>query len=370
MVLMALDHVRDYFHTGAFQYSPVDPVQSNLAVFFTRWITHFCAPIFCLLAGASIFLMAQRKSKTEVSKFLVKRGLWLMLMEATLINLAWFFDLRFSVIILGVIWVLGLSMIGLAGLIHLPKNVILSFSLIILLGHNALDYLGLDDTGVLALLHAQTFHQIGNRFIMSFYPLLPWIGVMALGYYIGSWYASDVSEAMRKRRLIRTGLSITLLFFLVRGLNGFGNPRAWADQVTWSQDVISFMAPLKYPPSLSYLLMTLGPALLFLGIAEQWKGRIVDFFSVFGKVPFFYYLIHLYLIHALALILAQLTGYGWQAMILKQWVNSNPALSGYGLNLGLTYGVWLLVILILYVPCKRYGQYKLANKDKWWLSYL
>jgi uncharacterized membrane protein len=370
MVLMALDHVRDFFHKGAFAYSPIDPIQSNLPVFFTRWITHYCAPIFCLLAGTSIFLMARRKSKNEVSKFLIKRGIWLMIMEVSLINFAWFFDIRFSVVILGVIWVLGLSMIGLAALIHLPKRAIIIFGLVIVFGHNALDFFSMDGNGVLAFVHRQTFHPMTNHFIMSFYPFIPWIGVMALGYYIGTWYAPDVDHAVRKKRLLRVGLTTTLLFFVIRALNGYGNPQAWSDQPLWSQDIISFMAPLKYPPSLSYLLMTLGPALLFLGFAEKWKGKFVDFLSVFGKVPFFYYLLHLYVIHALALVLAQLTGYGWQAMILKQWVNANQALAGYGLNLALTYGVWILVILLLYPLCKRYGDYKLNNKDKWWLSYL
>ncbi len=370
MIIMALDHTRDYFHADAFLFDPTDPEKTNAAIFFTRWITHFCAPAFSLLAGISAYLVGMRKSKAELSKFLLSRGIWLMFIELTVVNFGWFFDVHFSTIPLLVIWVLGVSMVCLAAIIHLPFKAILAFSLVVIFGHNLLDNLHFEDSFLWSFLHERNFFPISEtRTIVLAYPLLPWVGVMSLGYYVGSFYNKIVEAKKRQQLFTYLGIACVLLFFALRGVNGYGNPKAWSSYETALQTFFSFMDPLKYPPSLSYLLMTLGPTFVFLGLAENLKGKVVDVISVFGKVPFFYYIVHLYIIHLGAMLLAELTGYGWQIMLLPQWIGRVTELQGYGLSLGGTYLVWLAIVVMLYPLCLKFSKYKLAHKEKWWLSY-
>lgn len=371
MVVMALDHTRDYFHAPAFLYDPNDPAHTSLPIFFTRWITNFCAPVFCFLAGTSAFLVGIRRSKKELSSFLVKRGLWLVFLEFTIINFAWFFDIHFNSPGLLVIWSLGISMIVLAGLIHLPQKVILIASISLIVGHNLLDNIHFPGNYFWAILHEDALFTYSPTFRLYIgYPIIPWIAVMSLGYCFGALYDRSFDAEKRKRVLLITGWSAIVLFVTLRGINIYGNPSKWTTYDTFSKTLISFLAPAKYPPSLLYLLMTLGPALVFLALAEKYKGRLVNFFSTFGRVPFFYYILHLYLIHMLAMLAAQLTGFGWRAMILPDWVGSVPMLNGYGFHLWVVYLVWLTVILILYPLCKRFDRYKTSHKEKWWLSYL
>jgi uncharacterized membrane protein len=193
---------------------------------------------------------------------------------------------------------------------------------------------------------------------------------MSLGYYLGSWYSKSVVGEKRRRLFTQLGIASLLLFFIVRIINGYGSVVAWQGYDTFIQTAFSFMDPLKYPPSLTYLLMTLGGTLLFLGLSENLRGRWVDIFAVFGRVPFFYYILHLYIIHLSAMVLAEMTGFGWEAMVLERWVSFSEGLKGYGLSLGLTYVVWIAIVALLYPPCKRFSDYKLNNKEKWWLSYL
>lgn len=370
MILMALDHTRDYFHMDAMYFDPVDPERSNYFIFLTRWITHYCAPAFCLLAGTSIFLVGRRMNKKDLSVFLLKRGVWLMLVEIFIVDFAWMFDIGFSSILLGVIWVLGLSMVCMSVLIHLPKAFLYAISALIIFGHNLLD--GVESTSFLwSVLHVfNMFPKFVGSDVWVIYPLLPWLGVMSLGYLLGDLYAPDFEPKRRRKILLYAGLTCVALFALVRGLNGYGNTIPWDEAYSGEQLVISFMAPLKYPPSLAYLMMTLGPIFIFLSLVEGFKGRVAQIITVFGKVPFFYYVLHLYLIHLLAMGYAELTGYGWEIMILKDWVNEIPALKGYGMSLGGVYLVTALVVVALYPLCKRYAEYKKNNREKWWLRYL
>jgi uncharacterized membrane protein len=371
MVVMALDHVRDYFHAPAFFYDPNDPTLTSLPIFFTRWVTNFCAPVFCFLAGTSAFLVGMRKSKKELSSFLLKRGAWLIFIEMTIVNFGWYFDIHFHSPGLLVIWSLGISMIVLAALIHLPQKAIVVFSILLIFGHNLLDEIHFPGNYLWAILHEEAMFKYSETFRLYIaYPIVPWIAVMSLGYCFGSLYNRAFDTVKRKKILLIIGCSAVVLFFILRGLNVYGNPSQWVQYDTWWQTLISFLAPAKYPPSLLYLLMTLGPALLFLAMAENTKGWLVRYFSTFGRVPFFYYILHLYLIHILALVAASITGFGWQIMILPDWIGYVPALKGYGFPLWVVYGIWVTVILLLYPFCRKFDSYKSRHKEKWWLSYL
>jgi uncharacterized membrane protein len=371
MVIMALDHVRDYFHYSSYFFDPSDPTQSTLPIFFTRFITHFCAPIFCFLAGTSAFMVGKRKSKSELSNFLLKRGIWLVFIEMTIVNFGWYFDIYFKSPNLLVIWSLGISMICLAALVHLSRKFILLFCLILILGHNLLDTVHYNGNVFWAILHEVAFFKITNdvEFFVGF-PIIPWIAVMALGYYFGTFYDTSYHHEKRKKLFNLIGILAILTFVTLRFSNVYGDPIPYKDYETTAKDLISFFNPSKYPPSLLFLLMTLGTAILFLANTEKLKGKVVDFFSTFGRVPFFYYILHLYLIHLIALIFAEFSGFGWRIMILQDWVTETPTLKGYGFPLWVVYAVWILVIVLLYPLCKKFDAYKQAHKEKWWLSYL
>ena len=371
MVVMALDHVRDYFHFSAFLFDPADPARSTLPIFFTRWITHFCAPAFSFLAGLSAFLVSKRKTPAELSRFLASRGLWLVFMEIFVVSFAWMFDIQFRTILLVTIWSLGISMIALAGLIHLPKKVLLVFCCVVIFGHNLFDGVHLTGNVLWEMLHdggAVTLSEHTQIFLG--YPLVPWIAVMALGYYFGAYYNSSVEPAQRKKIFNIIGVVALILFVILRWTNVYGDAVLFEHGDNATQGIISFFNPSKYPPSLQYLLMTLGATFLVLANSEKLKGSIVNFFSTFGRVPFFYYILHLYLIHSLAMIFAELTGFGWQLFILPNWISFVPGFTGYGVSLLVVYLIWIGVVLLLYPLCKWFDGYKQRNREKWWLSYL
>ncbi len=370
IIFMALDHTRDYFHADSFLFDPADPEKSNLILFFTRWITHFCAPAFSFLAGISAFLVGRRKSKKELTSFLLKRGLWLILIEFTIVSFGWSFNIHFPSLGLLVIWSLGVSMIFLALMIHFSMKTILVGSLILIFGHNLLDKIPVDNNLFWSILHEQgTFVVFNGLKLRVTYPIVPWIGVMSLGYYFGKFYNSDVSSKNRIRLFSRIGLYSILGFLLIRGLNLYGNSDPWIAYDSFSQTLISFLNPAKYPPSLTYLLMTLGPSLIFLAFSENLNGRFVKFSSTFGKVPFFIYIIHIYVIHFFAMILAEITGFGFESMSLDGFVSFNEQLIGFGVSLGWVYVIWFVILLMLYPLCKKFGMYKETNKEKRWLSY-
>jgi len=372
MVIMALDHVRDYFHYSAFFFDATDPEQTTWPIFITRFITHFCAPAFSFLAGTSAFMIGKKKSPAELSSFLFKRGLWLVFVEIIIINFAWKFDLNFTQIGLQTIWSLGISMIVLAGLIHFPKKMILVFSLLIIFGHNLLDNIHFDGSYLWAILHErQKFEFTEGHTVIFAYSLLPWIGVMSLGYCFGSLYDSSFDAQKRKQLLNGLGIASIALFFILIAFNTYGDPLQWTNYGDVSKTLMSILNISKYPPSLLYLLVTLGGTLLFLANAEKLKGNVVNFFCVFGRVPFFYYILHLYLIHLMAVIAAEFTGFGWKIMVsMPTFITRVEALKGYGFNLITVYVVWIIVILLLYPLCKKFDNYKQSHKEKWWLSYL
>lgn len=375
MIIMALDHVRDYFHAGAFLFDPLDLEKTNTALFFTRWITHFCAPVFMFLAGTSAFLVGQKKTKKELSLFLFKRGLWLILLELTLINFGWNFDITFTNIYFIVIWALGISMIVLAGLIYLPYKLILLIGVVLVAGHNLLDNIHVTGNNLpafgWALLHDQNFFAWNGENILVGYPVLPWIGVMALGYCIGILYTAAFSAEKRKKILLSIGGSAIVLFIIIRLINVYGDPSPWTHRQSAFNTFLSFIKTTKYPPSLLYVLMTLGPAMVFLAFTENVKNSMSRVISVYGRVPMFYYVLHIFLIHFFTMVAAELfTNYSWKDWLLEQPLWFAVDLKGYGFSLGIVYLVWLAIVIGVYPLCKWYDKYKTNHKEKWWLSYL
>lgn len=378
MVIMALDHVRDFTYFGTFFNDPTNLASTHPALFFTRWITHFCAPVFVFLAGTAAFLYGARQKRPQATaKFLFTRGLWLILMEFTVINLGITFDITFSLHAFQVIWAIGFSMICLSGLIFLPARVLLAIGVLLVAGHNLLDGISMQGNSLPSILW-YLLHQSNlvvfrpDSVLFIIYPVLPWIGVMVLGYLFGQLYGPGFDAAKRKALLWKMGLAAIGLFVLLRTFNFYGEPRPWAPQKDVVFSILSFLNTSKYPPSLLYLLMTIGPAMLFLSWTENRFKRTEGFFTTIGRVPFFYYLLHFYVVHLVTLPLVWYAGKPWSynQLSAQSLLQPSPELIAYGYPLYVTYGVWLLVIAIMYPLCKWYDRYKRNNRDKWWLSYL
>ncbi len=370
IVIMAIDHVRDYFHYSSYFFDATDPALTTIPLFFTRFITNFCAPAFSFLAGVSAFIIGRKKTAAELSSFLLKRGLWLVFVELVIMNFGWHFDITFHSISFQVIWSLGISMILLAGLIHLPRKAILIFSCVLIFGHNLLDTIHFDNILWTFLHERKVFLTTLDHEFRVGYAIIPWVAVMSLGYYFGSFYRNTYEPSKRKKLFNSIGIAAIIFFIILRSINIYGNVLPWKDYGNLTQTLFSFFNLSKYPPSLFFLLVTLGGALLFLANSEKLKAKAVNFFCVFGRVPFFFYIIHIYLIHFLALIVAEFAGFGWQQMILPALPWRVEALKGFGFNLFVVYLIWILVIAMLYPLCKKFDAYKQSHKEKWWLSYL
>jgi len=374
MIVMALDHVRDYFHDQASVFDPTDLSRTTVFLFFTRWITHFCAPVFMLLSGVSAYLVGERKGKKYLAKFLLTRGLWLIFLEFTVVNFAWYFNIHFPSLDFLVIWALGLSMVILSAIIYLPIPVIIVGGLIVVFGHNLLDGIQVPGNNagafIWALIHQQQFFTFGGKSILVAYPIVPWFAVMALGYALGKLYSKEAYNARRKKLLLQMGIGSILLFVVIRFTNVYGDPSLWSAQSSPMFTFLSFIRVSKYPPSLLYLLVTLGPALIFLALSENIKGWFSSQFKMIGRVAMFYYLAHLYLLHLMAMAATYFCGYKWSDMILDKFISFEPKLNGYGFNLGIVYLAWFILIFMLYFLCRWYDKYKTTHRQYWWLSYL
>lgn len=370
MVIMALDHVRDFFmiHNP----NPADLSTTTLPLFLTRWITHFCAPIFLLLSGTSAFLSGQRKTKVELSNFLIKRGLWLVFVELCIVTLSWTFDPFYHIFILQVIWAIGWSMVLLGLAVRVSYTFVLAAGLILFFGHNLVDVYPIHGTAAtFSLTAAFTFIPFGpnsNRGMFDIYAILPWAGVMFMGYSIGPWFARNYAVGKRESNLLLTGSTMIVLFIVMRWLNTYGDPNPWRPQDTAVRSLISFLNVTKYPVSLIYLFMTLGPALIILALTENAKGAVVRVLSVYGRVPFFYYILHFYLIHTCCVLLFFATGHSFHEAFGPQ-VLFSFRLDNMGFGLLGVYVVWALIVSLLYFPCRWYDQYKRTH-TQWWLSYL
>lgn len=378
MVIMALDHVRDYFHIHAWTDDPLNLETTTPALYLTRYITHFCAPTFVFLSGVSIYLQSLRKTKPELSAFLIKRGLWLIFVELTFISFAWSFNPAFERFPLGVIWAIGISMFILGFLIRLPYKIILGLGLLIVFGHNLLDYFevsnGFKGGFWMDLLHSSrwsSYQIIGDYYLIIAYPFLPWLGLMLMGYCIGKLFSPQFDSNRRKKLLTQMGISLLVLFVILRSFNSYGDPEPWSQQQNGSYTFFSFINIYKYPPSLLYMCVTIGCVLLLLPLFENLKNRFTKIIVVFGRTAFFYYILHLYLIHILAMISFYIHGHTLAEIAEGEstfrWKFVVPS-EGFGL-LGV-YAVWIFVIICLYPICKWYDTYKTKHKEKWWLSYL
>jgi uncharacterized membrane protein len=376
MIIMALDHVRMYFALGTWYAEPTNLATTTPLLFFTRWITHFCAPVFVFLAGTSAFLYGMKKSNVrEIAWFLFTRGLWLILVEVVIVNFAWTFDITYSFIILQVIWAIGLSMVTLSVLVFLPSWLIFAIGMILVFGHNLLDSIIVQGSSVQDVIW-HILHQPGTiiidstRFINVVYPVLPWIGLMALGYVFGNFYKQDFPIEHRRPWLFAIGVSATLLFIILRGFNLYGEPREWVMLNTPVFRLMSFLNTTKYPPSLHFLLMTMGPALILLAAIEPLENRLAKPVIIFGRVPFFFYIVHLYLIHGLATLFLLYQGRDGSEYVLSSAGIRSGTLSSFGMSLEAVYVMWVLVVILLYPICRGYQKYRQNHPSRWWLSYL
>jgi len=379
MVIMALDHARDFMTN--LRFAPEDTSHTYGALFFTRFITHYCAPVFAFLAGAGAFLSTSRgKSLPELSHFFFTRGLWLVLLEFTVVDFAWGFVPWAHG---GVIWILGWCMIAMALIVRLPIRWITVLGLGMIASHNLLDRMNPAAFGKIywlwMLLHSPGRIPVIHGFSFSVrYVLIPWVGVMAVGFAFGKL----LLRTDRRKWLLTLGMSTTVLFFVLRGINLYGNgvagllfgsPRSagpWSVQPTLSLTVISFFNVLKYPPSLDYLLVTLGPPLILLGLLDSAEarggpGRVL---LIFGRVPLFYYVLHIYLLN----VMARLSALVFHQPIFHGTVIGDFAQrpAGYGHGLPFIYGMWILAIAILYLPCRWFMEFRSRHRDWAWLSYL
>jgi uncharacterized membrane protein len=366
MILMCLDHARDFVGAGG-DMNPRNVTDTGM--FLTRWITHFCAPVFILLAGVSAFLYRSRRGRTagDVSRFLLTRGFWLVFLEFTLVRIGWTFQIVPDVVVLQVIWAIGASMVLLSALVWLPRWAVATFAAVVNVGHNALDGVSAESFDAPAwiwhLLHVPATIPLGTGGVMVLYPLIPWVAVMAAGYAMGPIFRGDTR--MRHAQLAAMGCALTLGFVTLRVTNLYGDPQPWSPQEGLLPTLLSLLNCEKYPPSLLYLMMTLGPALLLLSVADTIRGWFADVLITFGRVPMMYYVAHLFLLHVIALVVWQITS--GDVEWLFQSMYTKPQTGGLGL-LGI-YVTWFLAVAVLYPLCRWFADVKQRRRE-WWLSYL
>jgi len=392
MVIMMLDHTRDFVHNAALQFDPLDLSRTNVWLFFTRWITHFCAPVFVFLAGTGIYFQFMRgKGKGDMSRFLLTRGLWLIFLEFTVVRFGIFFNVNPQFVgFLQVIWVIGASMVIMAAIVHLPLSVVGTFGVLLIALHNMLDRFVVPGSGGpipgLGVKLGMLLHQPGpfpvgspDHLLFVAYPLIPWVGVMAAGYAFGELYQMDIYR--RKRILWGLGGGAILLFVVIRFVNVYGDPARWAPQKNALFAVLSFINTTKYPPSLLFLLMTLGPAIVFLALIDRRtpvvgdepippsQGALRNVLITFGRVPLFFYFLQWYTAHLISVGLHYAFGkpVDWLFQTPIQWFTlPHP---GIGFPLVVVYAAWLGGLLLIYPLCKWFAGVRQRRRD-WWLSYL
>jgi uncharacterized membrane protein len=357
MIIMALDHVRDFISSSAMLYQPENLTRTTPILFFTRWITHFCAPVFMFAGGMGAFLWAQRN--TGLSRFLWTRGLWLIVLELTVMRVSYYFSFSWSYpILLIVLWALGASMIALAVLSKLPLRVLAVVSVLTIVLHNCLD--GIQDGALWTVLHRPGVIALGPVMVLVAYPLVPWIAVMAAGFCFAQIFL--LTPTQRRTILLRTGSVLTIAFLVIRAINIYGDPSRWSPKI---YPVLSFLNCTKYPPSLDFLLMTLGPAMLCLAWFDGLSWKAANPLIVFGRVPLFYFVIHFYAAHAIASVMAGIR-YSHGSIMFGPRSSFPP---DFGYDLWVVYLVWALLMVALYPLCRWFAGVKARRRD-WWLSYL
>jgi uncharacterized membrane protein len=369
IVIMALDHIRDYTHISGYGLNPIDFHQTNPILYVTRWVTHLCAPTFIFLAGVSAWLQYVRNPDArKLSGFLLTRGLWLIVLELTVVGFGWGFG-SLMPFFLAIMWAIGWSMIALAGLVFLPRKAVLAVGLVITLGHNLLDPIHAAQLGPFGvvwnfLFEGHVFMHDGKMVVWLFYPVLPWIGVIALGYGMGPVFLAQD----RNRRLLLLGAGLLLLFVTLRWVNLYGDPHAWSFQARLGDTAMDFFNVEKYPPSLLYVCATLGFVLFLTPWLDRLPVRVAEFFRTFGAVPMMAYLAHLYIMHLVAIAAHLIAGKGLAGQF-GNTAGDPTVMAGTGLPLWVTYLCWVIVVALLYPVCRWWGGVKRRRKD-WWLSYL
>lgn len=363
MLLMALDHARHFFHDGA---DPTDLATTTYPLFFTRWVTHFCAPVFVLLAGVSAWLSGRAMSARQATWLLLTRGLWLVALELSLVRFGWLFNVNYRFTFVQVIWALGWSMVALAALARLGPRVAGVVGVAMVAAHNLADGVHARDLGALSWLW-HVLHEPGRLrpaeglTVYIAYPLVPWVGVMAAGYGLGAWLDADPSA--KRARLLRLGAGLTLAFVALRTLNRYGDPSRWTAQPRLGFTALSWLDCTKYPPSLLYLLMTLGPALIAWGVAVGRPPRRESLLVTIGRVPLFYYVIHLPLLHLMAGLWLFARG-GAAAVAAAAAARRGPGVPLWGV-----YIAWAVALALLWPACRWFDALKARNRGAWWTRY-
>lgn len=375
MVIMALDHTRYYFHADAFVFDPTNLEKTNTALFFTRWVTHFCMPAFVLLSGVASRISLARKTKKELSWYLFTRGVWMVILEIAVLRFGMLFNFYFDITLLGVLWLFGICMILLSVLIYLPNKVLLVIGLVIVFGHNLLDVVAIDPTSFWfapwTILMRVGFLSVNPNvaFIIS-YPIVPWLGVMLVGYGLGSWYSNQIDSITRQKWLLTAGFICVIAFVILRFVNVYGDPAPWSNQQSTWFTVLSFINTTKYPVSLLFLLMTIGPLLILISLLEKGNAKTLNPLNTIGRVPLFYFILHFYLIHVLALISFMIkTGKSFSEIdfhFAKSFGGITPE-GGYSLPWVLLF--WVLIVLLIYPLCNVYDRVKSQHRGTF-LSYL
>ncbi|MES2371876.1 MAG: heparan-alpha-glucosaminide N-acetyltransferase domain-containing protein [Bacteroidota bacterium] len=372
MIIMALDHSRDFFHHPGL--SPTNLQTTTVILFFTRFITHFCAPGFIFLSGVSVFLTGERRTKKELSSLLFKRGLWLILSDMLIISLLFTFDLQYHILVLEVLWATGFGMILLALLIRTSLPAIAAIAVIILFGHDLLNYVTLPNNGFggsLLTLLVSPFRgmvQIGDgRFIAGLYAAIPWSGAILLGYVFGKLYQNGFDGKKRQKTLLISGIFFICLFFLLRSINHYGDPRPWTIQRNFAHTVLSYLNVTKQVPSLLFFSITLGPILVLLSMIEKTSNRFTAVCRVYGNVPYFYFIGHFCLLRVINIVLIFIEGIPMKSSSDLPLVWQATGFVGY--PLWAVYLFWIAVVALMYYPCKWYGNYK-RTYGHWWLTYV
>ena len=373
MVIMALDHTRDFLHVDAMTQSPTDMATTTPILFFTRWITHLCAPSFVFLSGVSAYIsMHNGRGPQAGRRFLLSRGIWLLVLEFTLVNFGLSFDIRLRFLFFEVIAAIGSGFIALSFLSRFSPKALLITGLIIIFGHDCISFVPMPATPALQftgslLFGPGAFPLSPNRVFIVAYPILPWLGIMLTGFAAGRLF--ERPAAGRKKLFRRIGLAALGAFFLLRAVNIYGDPVHWAVQPTPVFTVLSFLNVSKYPPSLLFTLCMLGILLLILSGLEGRESSLTRILSVYGKTPLFYFLLHFYIIHSLMLLLVLLQGYHFSDLSFASFQQGRPAKT-WGLPLGYLYPIWIGVVALLFPVCRWYGRYKGMHREKKWLRYL
>ncbi len=373
MIIMALDHVRDLMHINSIAQSPTDLSTTIPILFFTRWITYLCAPIFVFLAGTSAYISSKNKNNfLQSKKFLLKRGIWLVLLEFTVVNFGLFFDLGFHTFIFEVIAAIGFGFIILSLLLNSSLKTIGIIGLAIIFGHNLLLLIPFSKASVVqvilnALFSPGAFPVTAHTIFIMAYPPIPWLGIMLVGFASGGFFELTVEK--RKRLFAKIGTGTLFLFAVIRFINIYGDPVPWSSQKNGLYTFLSFLNVTKYPPSLLFCLLTLGAMFLILALAETIKSKVSNIVSVYGKVPLFYFLVHFYLIHITMIILMLIQGFTWPQMDFASGTFGRPKGVESGIGLWAVYITWITIVLVLYKPCLWFGRYKAQHKH-WWLKYL